>query len=77
MMMMMMMMMVMVIPLWHCCYCCCCCCCCCCCYAFQAEGMKKEYIGKEDYSSIQSEEGIKELLSQAMQRWGMRLYSCP
>ncbi|KAF6248250.1 kinase-like domain-containing protein [Scenedesmus sp. NREL 46B-D3] len=43
----------------------------------EAEGMKKEYIGKEDYSSIQSEEGIKELLSQAMQRWGMRLYSCP
>lgn len=41
----------------------------------EAEALKKEYLGKEDYSKLQSEETIKQELEKAMQQWAMNAYS--
>ncbi|WIA44491.1 hypothetical protein OEZ86_007234 [Tetradesmus obliquus] len=41
----------------------------------EAEALKREYLGKEDYSKLQSEETIKQELEKAMQQWAMNAYS--
>lgn len=40
---------------------------CCACCAVQAEAMKHRYVGREDYSALQSEAEICGILRQAME----------